>query len=514
MKHALPPILCFVFAWSLFASCAAPLQPLSVDSMNVVEPLPAPAPEKPVDPAAESPVTVLPQAPEQKPAPAVNPEDIHNRSLVIDTHNDTMTLVLNGSSWLPENDPGLGLPNAQLDLPKMRAGGLNAAFFAAYTNAYAADYAQGAGERANSRILSLLNALYWVESKNPHTFGIAKTPQEIAALHNAGKLAGVPAIEGAYSLTGDNAPELLRQYKDLGVACIALCWNTSNALGEGINGLYIDNNPSSGGLTALGAEVVKEMNRLGIAVDVSHMNEATLRGVTGISRAPILASHSNAWGVFNHARNLKDEQMLAIAASGGVVQMNFYTGFLGPAGRQDVKALVDHIDYAVKLIGVDHVGLGSDFDGGAMPADLPDASYYYRITEELYERGYLREDIEKILGQNTLRAMRAIEEMAEIPPRGGEALDIRADFDMGAIFNERAPLFTAAVWGNQIDITGFYAVLDGITYTPEYDSASGRLSFKPAQPLQEAFHVITFAGQNTFGQETRETKIICIDDNR
>jgi membrane dipeptidase len=441
----------------------------------------------------------------------LNALEIHYNNIAIDTHNDSMSMVINGTTWLPQNNPGPGISNAQLDLPKMRAGGLDVAFFGAYTNAYATDWTNNVGDRANSRILSLLNALYWSVEMNPNTLGLATTPRQIVDLYNEGKLVGVPAIEGAYSLKAYNYKELLAQYKDLGVVYSTLCWSTSNDLGEGVNERYINNVASTGGLTALGAEVVKEMNRLGMAVDVSHMNDATFWGVVDAIDAPIFASHSNSWGVYQNARNLKDEQMIAIAKTGGVVQQNFYSGYLGPVGQRTVKELVDHIDHAVKLIGIDHVGLGSDFDGGGMPTDLPNASYYYRVTEELVRRDYSRLDIQKILGLNTLRVIQAIQDRAVAPVLGGEPVAISADFAMGARFTGRTPLLTATVAGSEIDAGAFRVIVDGIVLAPTFDPVTGQLSVQPATALQESFHVVTFEGKNTSGQITRDTKIIYVN---
>ena len=442
--------------------------------------------------------------------------DIHYSTITVDTHNDSLLNTVYQESWPPRVDIGISSARHQLDLVKMREGGLDVAFFGAFSEDHERE------DLSNSVILRLLNALYWLEERNKDSFGITRAPEEMMALYKAGKLAGVPAIEGAYSLKSHNALELLRQYNDLKVAYITLCWHYSNALGEGVYAYYRDKKPSSGGLTPLGAEVVREMNRLGIAVDVSHMNDATFWGVVEASNAPIIASHSNAWGVFQHMRNLKDDQLIAIAKSGGVVHQNFYSGYLGPPGQQELKNMVDMIDYTVKLIGIDHVGLGSDFDGGSMPFDLPNAAYYYKITEELVSRGYSRGDIEKILGKNTLRVFQAIQDLAEAPVTGGEPLVIKADANpvdinlagavMGGILKTRTPLLQARIQGNQIDASRFRIIVDGIVYDPEYYAGTGILSVTLEKPLREKFHIVTFEGANTSGQVTRETKIFFIED--
>jgi membrane dipeptidase len=421
-----------------------------------------------------------------------------------------MGKVIDPIFFLPDNDLA-NRSEFDLDFPKMKEGGLNAAFFAAWTNDSTYE------GLTNSNILSLLNALYWTAEQNPDSFGIAKTTQEIIELYNEGKLVGIPAIEGAYSLKNQvdiyNAIELLRQYHDLGVAYITLCWSNSNDLGEGVNEQYIDGTPSSGGLTELGAEVVREMNRLGIAVDVSHMNDVTFWDVVETSTAPIIASHSNAWSVFEHERNLKDEQLIAIAESGGVVHQNLCAGYMGPEGRQGLKELIDMIDYTVKLIGVDHVGLGSDFDGSIMLEDLPNASYYYKIAEELTKRGYSEEDINKIQGQNTLRVIKAIQDMAKAPLNAGEPLEIIADLAMGEGVENYRPLLSAKISGNDIDSSSLRIIVDGDVYvhTLNYDVDSGILSLQVTKPLAETFHVVTFEGANTQGRITRETKIFYVE---
>lgn len=442
----------------------------------------------------------------------VTPENalkIHEDAIVVDTHNDTMLNVIDRTTWLPVNSIGNFTRN-QLDIPKMQAGGLDVAFFGSYTSGYTQT------GRSNSRLLALINALHWTERMNKEEFGLATSVKEIERLVHEGKLVGVPTIEGAYSLEEHNAIALLRQYYDLGIRAVALCWSNSNALGEGVNERYVDGTPSEGGLTELGIEVVKEMNKLGMIVDVSHMNEETFWGVIEAAEAPVMASHSNVWELYNHARNLKDEQIVALANTGGIVQQNFYAGYLGPSGDRDLKKLVDHIDYVVNLVGIDYVGLGSDFDGGGMPVDLPNASFYYRITEELVERGYKKSEIEKILGGNSLRVMKEVQKLAEKSPANvGQGITIIPALDMGDSVGSGTPLLTAQVRrdkGSHIDESSFRVIVDGIAYTPEYDAQTGTLSLQVQEPLVEKFHVVSFEGANNSGTITRATRIFYIQD--
>jgi len=441
------------------------------------------------------------------PATSENASRIHFDSIVVDTHNDTMMKVVNPQTWLPEVDLG-GNTNFHIDIPKAQAGGLNVGFFSAYTGY------QGSGDirtaRTNSRILALLNALHWNARNNPDTLEITTSVKEIEKTVGSGKIAAVPTIEGAYSLEEFNAIELLNQYYDIGVRAVALVWNPANALGAGTTG------PIDMGLTKLGIEVVKEMNRLGMIVDVSHMNQTTFWDVIKYSKAPIIASHSSASGIRDHVRNLTDAQLLAIKENGGVAQMNFWNSVLGYPGETiNIKKLADHIDYAVNLIGVDHVGIGSDFDGANMPVDLPDASYLPKLTEELIERGYSKQDIEKILGLNSMRVLKEVEKVAEKDSsRVGQGITIIPSLEMGDIIQDASPLLTAAVKiekGNQIDKSSLRVIVDGIVYEAGYDDKTEVLYLQLEEPLLKSnFHVVTFEGKNRAGKITRETRIFYV----
>jgi len=352
---------------------------------------------------------------------------------------------------------------------------------------------------------------------NSEKFGLATSVNEIEKLVHEGKSVGVPTIEGAYSLEEYNAIELLHQYYDLGIRVVGLCWSNSNSLGEGVNERYVDGTPSEGGLTELGAKVVKEMNKMGMVIDVSHMNEETFWDVIEVAEAPIMASHSNVMGLYSHPRNLTDEQIIAIANTGGIVQQNFYAGYLGPTGDRDLKKLVDHIEYVIDLVGIDHVGLGSDFDGGGMPVDLQNASFYYRITEELVERGYKKSEIEQILGKNTLRVIKQVQNLAEkYPDNVGQGLTIIPELEMGEGVSGNTPLLKAEVLrlnGSNIDESSFRVIVDGIVYTPEFNAETGELSLQVEEPLVEKFHVVTFEAVNNSGKISRETRIFYIEEN-
>ena len=433
----------------------------------------------------------------------------HDDALVVDTHNDVLLNTIDSTTWLPAESIGAQLTNGyqHLDIPKMQAGGLDVAFFAAYTPG------DVSWERSNSRILALINALHWNARVNKDTFAIATSSREIIQYSKAKKV-GVLAIEGAYSLEECNYRELLQQYYDLGVRLITLCWSNSNSLGEGERNVYVDGTPSSGGLTALGAKVIKEMERLGIIVDVSHMNVETFWGVAEAAKGAIIASHSCVSAIHNVPRNLNDNQIKAIAKSGGVVQINFYPAFLGPDGKNGLAELVNHIDYVVRLAGDDYVGLGSDFDGAEMPADIPNASYCYRITEQLLGRGYSKESIEKILGLNIMRVMKDTEAKAKLKENGDAAsLVIVPELFSGDGVSSLTPLYKANVLNNgtSAKTTRFLLFVDGIEYTPLFDPVASVLSYQMQQPMMEKFHVVTFVGCSIEGMVTRETRIFYID---
>ncbi len=438
-------------------------------------------------------------------------KELHYGSIVVDTHNDTMMKVINPITWLPRKSLG-DETSLHIDIPKLQRGGMKVAFFAAFTQGSK----RNPYERSNSMLLALINALHWTVANNANRVELAGRHGDIVEIINKGKIAIIPSIEGAYSLNEENAIGLLEQYYDLGVRCIALQWNYSNALGEGTHRKYKKGGSSSGGLTALGRAVVKEMNRLGMVVDVSHMAEPTFWDTIEASEAPIIASHSGVYSLKNHPRNLTDKQLKALAAKGGVVQIVFCQSFLAD-GAASVADVVNHIDYVVKLVGVDYVGLGSDFDGAKMPKDLPDASYLYRITEELVKRGYSDVDIKKILGENSLRLFKNVEAHGSQLTISNEALPgIHIAFREAGPLNSSASKLRAAVQLSEaanIDPESIKAVLDGIPYSAAYDAAEGELYFNIPHQLGEKFHAITFKAADFSGATARSTTLFHTNKN-
>lgn len=433
--------------------------------------------------------------------------DIHFNSIVVDGHNDTMLSVIDEETWLPTMDIGEETKN-HIDIPKLKAGGLNVPFFAAFTEGYYANT-----PKSLSRTLALINALYWTERENQEGFKITSSIEDIKKTVNEDKIAAFPTIEGAYSLDKDNAIELLRQYYDLGIRVIGFNWNYSNDLGEGCSKIYSDKDEtkSTGGLTKLGQEVILEMNRLGILVDVSHMDEKTFNGVIEASRMPIIASHSGAYGIRNHPRNLKDYQLKALAKNHGVVGIVFCPSFLTDKNNAYLKDYINHIDYVVDLIGIDHVGIGSDFDGASLPEDIEDSSELYKVTEELIKRAYTKEDIEKILGKNMLRVIKEAEEASKANLENSK-LDIKIipNYNMGEIMESSTPVLKAKI--NNIedyneDNMEFRIIIDGIPYISTYNREDSILSYEIKEPLKEKYHLATFEILYNEEKLVRETRI-------
>jgi membrane dipeptidase len=217
----------------------------------------------------------------------------------------------------------------------------------------------------------------------------------------SGKKAALLSIEGGHVLEGSIS--VLRLFYRLGVRCVTLTWNGRNEVADGVA-----ERGTGGGLTEFGKKVVREMNRLGMLIDVSHLSEAGIRDVLSISEAPVIASHSNCYSICNHPRNLTDEQIVAIARKEGLIGINFYPEFLGK-GEISLDTVIEHIEHVTSLVGVDYLGLGSDFDGiDKTPAGLEDVGKLPKLTERLLKRSYKEEDIRKILGKNFLRVLKRV----------------------------------------------------------------------------------------------------------
>ena len=317
--------------------------------------------------------------------------NLHQKAVVVDGHIDTLLEIVNGKV------DGIGKRNSliHVDLPRMKDGGVDVQFFAAFIEpAYKP-------ERALKRTLQLISRFHKEIRANPDTIELALTYKEIESILAKDKIAAILSIEGGEAISGDL--EVLYALYHLGVRAIGLTWNERNDIAEGVGEKH-----ANGGLTTFGRQVVTEMNRLGMVVDVSHMTERSFWDVIEVSQKPVIASHSNAYAQCAHLRNLKDDQIKALAEIGGVMGMNFAPPFIDPE-HADIARLVDHIDHIVNLVGTDHVGLGSDFDGiPSTPCGLEDVSTLPRITQVLMDRGYGDSDIIKILGGNFMRVLHTV----------------------------------------------------------------------------------------------------------
>lgn len=351
----------------------------------------------------------------------------HRDAIVIDTHLDTPQLFLDEGFDLALN-AGAG---HHVDLKKLEAGGVDAVFWSVWVDpkAHAGRYAH--------RTLALIDAIVRQTEKHPRLV-LATTAAELEAAAKAGKIASLLGIEGGHSIENDLG--LLRQYHRLGVRYLTLTWANSNEWADSSGDLKDPKVKHHQGLSPFGREVVREMNRLGMMIDVSHAAEATVDDVLEVTKAPVIASHSSAAALAPVPRNLTDAQLKAIAKNGGVVNVNFWSGFIdskflgeyvakrkalkGPGfereramvatiPRPKLSVLLDHFEHIAKVAGPAHVGLGSDFDGiQGLPEGIDSCADLPALTDGLLARGYTPEQVKGFLGGNLLRVMREVEAVA------------------------------------------------------------------------------------------------------
>jgi len=379
---------------------------------------------------------------ESRGAEARDPAAIHRHAIAIDMHADTVQFIIDEDADINQR-----LTTTHLDAVRMREGGLDAQFFSIWVEPYLYGLK---GERAVSRADEQIAAVRALAENHPETWVLATTAEDVRRAAREGKLAALMGLEGGYAL--DEKIESVERYYRMGVRYMSPTW-TFSLPWAGSSG---DSDGARTGLNDFGRRVIREMNRLGMMVDVSHVSDKTFRDIVETSTKPVIASHSNCRAITNVARNLTDEQIQAIAKTGGVVSVVFYPGFVEPgwmerknrldkeietqvraAGRDaegrgsaerlardrvrereyarrlsmpPVARVVDHIDHIVKLVGVEHVGVGSDFDGiQAVPDGLSSVADLPNLTAELLRRGYSEEDVTKILGGNILRVMEEVE---------------------------------------------------------------------------------------------------------
>jgi membrane dipeptidase len=375
--------------------------------------------------------------------------EIQSSTIVIDTHADTPQRFLDENYDMGSTDPN---DHGHMSLEKARAGNLGAEFFSIWV-----DPQTNQGHFAR-HTLDLIDSVYEQAARHPDRMMMAFSVADIERAHRQHKLATLMGIEGGHSI--ENDIHLLRDYYRLGVRYMTLSWSNTNEFADSSGDIDKPNVEHHNGLTEGGKQIVLEMNRLGMLVDISHVADKTFWDAIAVTKAPVIASHSSARALSNHPRNMTDDMLRAVAKNGGVVDVNFYSGFVDENYRKATEAqardraaaekaytdklkaegktptyldldridrewsakiprppfssLVDHIDHIAKVAGVDHVGLGSDFDGvgGATPQGIDSAADLPKITQALVDRGYSADDIRKILGGNVLRVFAEAERVS------------------------------------------------------------------------------------------------------
>jgi membrane dipeptidase len=334
---------------------------------------------------------------------------VHKSALLIDTHNDLPT-EQGGKDRSPGKiDISAPAPAAHTDLKRLRQGGVGAVFFAAYV---AASY--GLGPRAYNRAEQVIDIIrYDIVERNPNDFAMATTAAEIEAAHKQGKIAALIGIEGGHAI--QDSLDKLREFYGRGVRYMTLTHTNTNNWADSSGDINDAAVTHHNGLTDFGKDVVREMNRLGMMVDISHVADKTFYDALGVSTAPLIASHSSCRALANAPRNMTDQMIVELAKRGGVVQVNFYCNFLtnDKPPRASIDDVVAHVDHIRKIAGINAIGIGSDFDGiDCVPVGLEDVSKFPNLTRKLLEKGYSADDIRKIYGGNLLRVMRAVEKVA------------------------------------------------------------------------------------------------------
>ncbi|MBY0525173.1 MAG: dipeptidase [Gemmataceae bacterium] len=368
---------------------------------------------------------------------------IHREGLLVDGHND-LPWQFRTKSDLSFQSLDISRPQKSIhtDIPRLRKGGVGAQFWAAYVPAESRK--KGTAVRET---LDQIDVIHRMIRAYPDDLELATGVDDILRIRKAGKIASLIGVEGGHSI--DNSLGVLRMYSKLGVRYMTLTHTETLDWADSAT-----DEAKHGGLTKFGEQVVQEMNRLGMMVDISHVSADTMKHAIKVSRAPVIASHSSAYALAPHVRNVPDDVLKLVAKNGGVVMVNFYSGFITPEGARAAKELfktarelrvkypddkefetalaqwekehpfpagsvhtvVNHIEHVIKVAGIDHVGLGSDFDGiSRAPRQLEDVSCFPFITQELLNRGYTKEQIHKVLGGNLLRAFREVEKAARDP---------------------------------------------------------------------------------------------------
>jgi membrane dipeptidase len=380
---------------------------------------------------------------QESPRPPVTLTDegrkVHFESFVFDGHNDLPWEIRKADSSFDKRDIRQAQPKMHTDIPRLKQGGVGAQFWSVYVPAETAK--KGTALHDTLEQIQLVKTMI---ARYSDVFEAARTAADVERIVKNGKIASLIGVEGGHSI--EDSLENLRRLSVLGAGYMTLTHSDTLVWADAAT-----DKPKNDGLSAFGEEVVREMNRLGMLVDLSHVSDETMKDAIRVSQAPIIYSHSSARAIAKHPRNVPDDVLPLVKQNGGVVMINFFPGFIVPRSaeimakmfdkRRELRAafpkeedylreerrweaqnpypagsihdVVDHIDHIAKLIGVDHIGLGSDFDGiTRVPKQLEDVSTYPLITQELLNRGYRPDDIHKIMSGNILRVMRGAEKIA------------------------------------------------------------------------------------------------------
>jgi membrane dipeptidase len=366
---------------------------------------------------------------------------VHFSSIVIDTHDDTTQRFVDGDFDLATRNS-----RGSIDIPRMKEGGLSAIFFSIWIPS------KITGPEAVKRALDQIDAVREQVRTHPKDLALVTTADGIREAHRQGKIAALIGVEGGHMIASDLG--VLRTFATLGARCMTLTHSGNSEWADSST-----DKPAHNGLSEFGKDVVREMNRLGMIVDISHVSDKSFYDALETSKAPLFASHSSCRAICDAPRNMSDDMIRTLAAKGGVIQINYHVGFISQEFRNAEKAhpeweqaiaaeikhrcgeregcqliegdritreyvergdlprvpwtkIIEHIDHAIKVAGVDHVGLGSDFDGANMPYGMEDASKLPQITQALLQRGYSESDIKKVLGENTLRVLAEAERVS------------------------------------------------------------------------------------------------------
>jgi membrane dipeptidase len=366
---------------------------------------------------------------------------LHFSSIVLDTHDDTTQRFFSKDFDIAKRNA-----DGSIDIPRMREGGMNAIFFSIWIDG------RTLGPPAIQKALDQIDAVHENVRRNSKDMMFCRTADDVRRAHAQGKIAALIGVEGGHMIGNDI--RMVRIFGDLGVRYMTLSHFYNDEWADSST-----DKPAHNGLTDYGKEIVREMNRQGIMVDISHVSDKTFYDALEVSKLPLIASHSSCRALCNHVRDMSDDMIKALAAKGGVIQINYEMSFIdqgykdasdklsggvvamidqlkkecnddetcmgkkmtemqqkavaeGKLPHVSWERIIDHIDHAVKLVGADHVGLGSDFDGASMPEGMEDASKLPKITEALMRKGYKDEDIRKILGGNLLRVMEQNEKVS------------------------------------------------------------------------------------------------------